>query len=259
MPLAADMIGDDQLASYVLGVAVLFARIGGIFLIAPGLSSVRAPVRVRVFLALGITLALAPPLVAEAAASVSERTPAAIVRVIATETMVGFFIGLMARLLMMALQTMAVAIANMVGLGGIPGLTMDGNEPAQAAAAIFTATALVIIFLADIHHEIIRAAVGSYGVLPAGAAFDPRTALADVAERAGEAFMVALRLAAPFVIYSLIVNFAVGLTNKLTPQVPVFFVALPIVTAGGLLVIAYSIREVMFAFQVAMRALVQAL
>lgn len=253
------MVGEGDLASYVLGVAVLFARIGGMFLIAPGFSSLRAPVQVRLLLALGITLALAPPLVDGAAASVADRTPAAIVGVIVSETLVGLFIGLMARLLMMALQTMAVAVANMVGLGGIPGMSLDGEEAAQAAAAMFTMTALVIIFIADLHHEIIRAAVGSYEVLPAGGGFDPQAALTNVARQAGEAFMVGLRLAAPFLIYSLIVNFAVGLTNKLTPQVPVFFVALPIVTAGGLMVMAYAIREVMFAFRLAFQSLLAAI
>lgn len=241
----------DLPAAYLLAVAVLFARIGGIFLIAPGLSSTRAPVMIRLFIALGITLALAPPLIGEAVAAIGARTPEDIVAVLVMETVIGFFIGLMTRFLMMALQTMAIAIANMVGLGGIPGISIDETEPSQAAAALFTSTALVIIFVTDLHHQIIRATVGSYEVLPPGAVLDGEAALGEVAERISAAFLVALRLASPFVIYSLIINFAVGLTNKLTPQLPVFFVALPIVTAGGLIVMAYAVREVMYAFQLA--------
>lgn len=247
----------DAPAAYVLAVAVLFARIGGIFLIAPGLSSTRAPVMVRVFIALAVTLALSPPLIEEAVRAIGPRTPGDILVVIAGETVIGFFIGFMTRVLMMALSTMSIAIANMVGLGGIPGISLDDTEPSQAAASLFTTTALVIIFITDMHHEIIRAAVGSYEVLPAGAALDVDAALADVATRVSDAFLVGLRFAAPFLLYSMIVNFAVGLTNKLTPQIPVFFLALPAVTAGGLLMMAYAIREVMFAFELALAAILE--
>lgn len=241
----------DAPAAYLLALAVLFARIGAMFMVAPGLSSARAPIKARLFIALGVTLALSPPLIGNAVAAIGGRTPADLLAVIGMETVIGLFIGLLTRLLMMALQTLSIAIANMVGLGGIPGISLDETEPSQAAANLFTATALVIIFIADLHHEIIRAAVGSYAVLAPGAVLDGEDALADIGARIGSAFMVALRLAAPFVIYSMIINFAVGLTNKLTPQLPVFFVALPAVTAGGLIVLAYSIREVMYAFQLA--------
>ncbi|WMS41815.1 flagellar biosynthetic protein FliR [Acuticoccus sp. MNP-M23] len=250
---------NDAPAAYVLAMAVLFARIGAIFMIAPGLSSMRAPVKVRLLIALGVTLALAPPLIDTAADAVSDRTPAALLRVLGMEAIIGLFIGLMTRLLMMALSTMAIAIANMVGLGGIPGTAIDGNEPSQAAASLFNVTALMIIFLTDLHHEILRAGLDSYAVVAPGGIYDAQTALSDVADRASEAFLVALRLSAPFIIYSVIVNFAIGLTNKLTPQLPVFFVALPMVTAGGLMMIAYAVREMMFAFRLAFEQLVVAL
>jgi len=242
-------VSADAPATFVLAVAVLFARIGGVFLIAPGLSSMRTPVRVRLLIALGVTLALAPPLMPAASEAVASRTPAELLAVLAGESITGFFIGLLTRLLLMALQTLSVAIANLVGLGGIPGTGVEDNEPAQAAANLFMVTAVMIIFLTDLHHEILRAAVGSYAVLAPGAVLSVEDALTVIAARVGEAFLIALRLAAPFFIYSVIVNFAVGLTNKLTPQLPVFFVALPIVTAGGLIVMAFSIREVMFAFR----------
>ncbi|MBJ3778659.1 flagellar biosynthetic protein FliR [Acuticoccus mangrovi] len=246
-------------ASIVLGVAVVFARVGGVFLIAPGLSSLRVPVMVRVFLALAVALVIAPLLIERAIAVVGPATPADLVAVIGTESLIGLLIGLLTRLLLMALQTMSVGVANAVGLGGIPGTSIDGNEPSQAAASLFMVTAVTVIFLADLHYEIIRSLLASYEVLAPGSALDPRAALVAVSDRFGAAFLVALRLVAPFIIYSVIVNFAVGLTNKLTPQIPVFFVALPFITAGGVLMIAVTIREMMIAFMDAFRQLSAAL
>lgn len=235
-------------ADAVLGVAAIFARVGGMFLIAPGLSSVRVPVQVKLFLALALSLTLAPLLMTEAAASIAGRTPADILRVLGGETITGLLIGLILRLLLMALQTMSVATANLIGLGVVPGISMDGNEPAQAVSNLFTITAVTIIFLTDLHFEILRALVGSYSVLPLGIMVSPQAALVAVSDRASETFLIALRLIAPFMIYSVIINFAVGLTNKLTPQLPIFFVSLPFVTAGGLILLSLAIREVLVAF-----------
>ena len=246
-------------ADAILAVAVIFARIGGLFMIAPGLSASRIPVKIRLFLALCLSLALTPMLFEEALATVADREPASLLFVLATETAIGLAIGLMSRILLMALSTMAMAIANLVGLGVVPGISLDGDEPGQAAANLFNVTAVTIIFMSDLHYEVLRAAVGSYAVVPPGTGLDADAALDAIAMRYGEAFMVGLRLAAPFLIYSVIVNFAVGLTNKLTPQLPVFFVTLPLVTAGGLIMISLTIREMMIAFLDAFSQIVCAL
>ena len=245
--------------SVVLAIAVVFARVGGVFLIAPGLSTSNAPVQVRLFLALGLSLAIAPLVLDQAVAAVARDAPADILLVIGSETLVGLLIGLLSRFLLMALQTLSVAIANCVGLGGIPGMGIEAGESSQAAATLFTATAVTVIFLSDLHYEILRAVAGSYAVLAPGAGLDPGEALMAVADRISTAFFVALRLAAPFLIYSVIVNFAVGLTNKLTPSLPVFFVTMPFVTAGGLVMIAVAFREVMLAFMDAFGQLAGAL
>jgi flagellar biosynthetic protein FliR len=245
--------------SLVLGLAMIFARVGGVFMIAPGLSSLRVPVRVRLFLALAVSLALAPLLLAQAAAAVDDTAPATILRMLFSETAIGVLIGLLARLVVMALQTMAVAIANAIGLGGIPSVGAVGPEPTPAAADMFVMTAIVLIFLADLHYEILRAVLGSYEVIGPGEALDARAALVAVTDRIAEAFFVGLRLAAPFFIYAVVVNFAVGIVNKLTPQIPVFFVALPFITAGGLLVTDFAIREMMIAFMDAFARLTGAL
>ena len=65
------------------------------------------------------------------------------------------------------------------------------------------------------------------------------------------AFLVALRLASPFVLYAVAANFAVGLINRLTPQIPVSFIAGPFLTAGGLLLLYASIEPLLSAFLMA--------
>jgi flagellar biosynthesis protein FliR len=50
------------------------------------------------------------------------------------------------------------------------------------------------------------------------------------------------------VIYALVVNLALGLVNRLTPQVQIFFVATPFVAAGGLFLLCFTIKPAIEVF-----------
>ncbi len=57
-----------------------------------------------------------------------------------------------------------------------------------------------------------------------------------------------LRIGSPFIAYSIVVNLALGFANKLTPQVPVFFIATPFLMAGGLVLLYATSTEFMTQF-----------
>jgi hypothetical protein len=47
-------------------------------------------------------------------------------------------------------------------------------------------------------------------------------------------FLLALRISSPFLLFGLVTNFAFGLLNRLTPQIPVYFISTPFLIALGL-------------------------
>ena len=59
---------------------------------------------------------------------------------------------------------------------------------------------------------------------------------------------MSLQVCAPFFVYSLVINFLVGVANKLTPQIPVYFISMPFVLVGGLLLMHASIDEALRLF-----------
>ena len=65
---------------------------------------------------------------------------------------------------------------------------------------------------------------------------------------------VALRIGSPFIIYSIIVNFTIGVTNKLMPQLPVFFIATPFVLIGGLFLLLMTAPDFIEHFEAAFAA-----
>jgi flagellar biosynthetic protein FliR len=48
-------------------------------------------------------------------------------------------------------------------------------------------------------------------------------------------------LGSPFVAYAILVNLGTGLVNKLTPQIPIYFISLPFIITGGLVLMYFAI------------------
>ncbi len=168
------------------------------------------------------------------------RSPAILVPMIISEVLVGALIGIMARLYMLALEFMGSAIAMMIGYSGTAGPGIADGEPQAALSGIISLSALLLLFVFDFHHEIIRALVNSYRVAPLDVFFNPQGALIDVTDTISESFFVVLRLGSPFVAYSLLVNLTIGFVNKLVPQIPVYFISLPFVLGAGLIIFYFA-------------------
>jgi flagellar biosynthesis protein FliR len=223
----------------VLAAFLAFCRIGGCFLLMPGLSSVRVPLQVRLFVAFAATGALLVHLWDQIVPFIDSR-PVVLLPMIGSELLIGGLIGMLARIYVLALQFIAAAIAMLIGYSGMAGPGIEEPEPQAALSAIISFSALLLLFIFDFHHEVIKALIASYRVAPINALFHPQAALIDVTDTLSEAFFVMIRLGSPFVAYAILVNLAVGFINKLTPQIPVYFISLPFTIVGGLIILYFA-------------------
>jgi flagellar biosynthesis protein FliR len=232
----------------ILLVFLAFCRIGGCLMLMPGFSSTRVPMNVRLFIAIAVTLALSPVLLPVLHAALPQLpTPTVIVLVI-SETFIGGLIGIMGRMFFLALQFMATAAAMYIGLGNMPGAPIDDAEPLPAFATLITLTATLLFFLTDQHWEVLRALLQSYAALPVSEPFALDFSLAKLTDATSSAFILALQISSPFIVYTLIINFMVGIANKLVPQIPIYFISIPMVLAGGFLLLYFMIGEALRVF-----------
>lgn len=224
----------------VIAAFLAFCRIGACFMIMPGLSSVRVPLQVRLFVAVAATFALSLHLL-DSLMPFASREPAVLAGLIVSELLIGALIGIMTRIYVLALQFIASSIAMMTGYGALVTGSIEEPDAQAPIANLITFSALMILFIMNFHHEVVKALVNSYRIAPPDLLFNPRSALTDIADTLGEAFMVMLQLGSPFIAYGIVVNLAVGLLNKLTPQIPIYFISLPFVLFGGLLLMYLGI------------------
>lgn len=231
----------------VLSVFVLFCRIGACLMLMPGISAPRIPVKVRLFLALAITLSLAPLLSRESGLELANEPPFGLMRIIISESLIGGLIGFLGRIFFGALDTLAGAIAMSIGLSS-PLTPPTGDEQSPATAALISLGATTAFFLTDLHFEVLRGLVNSYAAWPVAGLFNAQFGLIQVADCLARAFSLALRISSPFIVYALIVNFAIGLAAKFTPQIPIYFISVPAVAAAGLFLLYFTCTHLVALF-----------
>ncbi|MGC5779416.1 flagellar biosynthesis protein FliR [Methylobacterium sp. NFXW15] len=231
-----------------LGVFLIFCRIGGCMLVVPGFSSPRVPQQVRLLVAGAISLALSPLLLPLFQAKLGTQAPGETLRWILTESVTGLLIGFLGRIFLVVLETVTNAMSTMVGFGAMPGAAVEGSDPVPAIESLILVSATVLLFASDLHWELVRGLVDSYGRIPPGEGIGSQTSLVRVVDQVADAFMLGLRITAPFIIYAIVVNLAAGFVNKLTPSIPVYFIATPFVMFGGLLMLYYLGGEIMMQY-----------
>lgn len=226
--------------STVLAVFAVFCRIGACLMLMAGFSSPRVPMQVRLFLSLAVTLALSPLLIEGVKPAVNNASPATLLYVISAETFTGSLFGILGRLFFLALQFMVMAITTYIGMSALPGVPVDEAEPMPSLVSLITMSATVLFFVTDQHWEVLNVLVSSYAAWPVGSIFSIQGGLIQIADRLNETFILALRMSGPFLVYAIIFNLAIGLINKLTPQIPVYFISLPFATMGGLILLYFT-------------------
>ncbi|WP_411839740.1 flagellar biosynthetic protein FliR [Paracoccus sp. ME4] len=213
---------------------VVFARIGTFIIMMPALGETRYPARVRVALAIMISL-LATPL---SGGQTIVAHPALLVPVLGLEVAVGLFFALAMRVILSAVQIFGGKFGFYAGLSNSFAPNDGVTEGGSSVAAMIHMGLIAVILATNTHHVMIIGAVRSYGLIPVGSAgfFDISEQLARLG---ANAFWMATMIGAPFMIYSVLANMALGIANKVMPSLQVFFVAGPALILIGFLVLAF--------------------
>jgi len=235
-----------QLQGVVLVYLLTFARAGAMIMLLPVIGDAGVPVRVRLAFALAVSAALV---------SVTARyypadapPPLALATLIAREVTAGVLVGTMARLIMSALEVAGALIAVQTGLAFAT--TFDPGQGVQTAmvSTFLSLVGTLLVFESGLHHLAIGAIAGSYTLLPPDQVFPT----ADMAELTlgvvAGAFALGLQLAAPFLVFGLLIYAMLGVLSRLMPQLQIFFLAMPVNILIGFVLLMLFIGVMMSAF-----------
>jgi flagellar biosynthetic protein FliR len=219
--------------------ALVFARMGAILMLLPGIGEMAVPGRIRLSFALAFSLAVGP-LIAPQLPPVPE-TMAGLAGLITVEIVIGLMIGAGARFLMAAAAIAGQIIAYQTGLAMAQAFDPIQGQSGALPAQFFNLLFLVLIFATNIHHMLLQAAAGSYALMPAGEA----PMWGDAAQWALglfiDSFVIAVRIASPLIAFGLIFYLGLGVLSRLMPQAQIFFIAMPLNIMIGFAILAISL------------------
>lgn len=229
MNLLAQVLDLSQL--WLATGTAIFLRIGACFLVLPGLGEQMIPIRVRLGAALAFTIFITPVLQTDL--MVTEVIPP--ITAFFSEAIAGLIIGMALRFLVHALQVAGTIAAQSTSLSQIMGGATP--DPLPAMGAILMLGGLTLAVLSGLHIHLVQTFISSYDVLPFGGLPSPRDLAGWSVNQVSASFSLAVSLAAPFLIASLLYNVALGVINKAMPQLMVAFVGAPAITWGGLVLL----------------------
>jgi flagellar biosynthetic protein FliR len=220
---AAELLA--QLPFWAFGFVLLLARTGCACMLLPGIGEVELPATIRAGFAVTLTVVLLPvvaPLIPPAPDDVWRCAA-----MVAAEIVTGLWLGWLTRLLLLALPIAGQIIASVMGQTNV--LQPDPALGPQTAvlSSLMAMAGTVLVLATGLHVLPFMALAGSYDLIPPGTLL-PAADTADQVTRAlADAFALALRLASPFVLASLVWQAGLGVLSKLVPQLHVFFAAMP--------------------------------
>ncbi len=234
------------LSTEVFGFMLVFVRLGTAAMILPGFGENFVFARVRLGLAVALTVVIYP-LVSQVLPA-PPVNPGSLLVLIFGEFLHGLFIGGAARLMMGALHTAGTVISFQSGLSYAQ--TLDPTQGTQGAllSAFLTLLGIVLIFTTGLHLQLIGALYDSYELFPPGEALPIEDVTEFVRRIVSGAFKVGIQIAAPFFVFGLAFYVGLGLLQKLIPQVQLFFVALPLQMTLAILLFAVALSGMMVWF-----------
>jgi flagellar biosynthetic protein FliR len=232
----------EELPALAFGAVLVAARVGGAVMLLPGLGEPEMPPTVRLCLLLALVALLMPPLspgLPALPAGVPE-----LARLVATESLVGVFLGFLARAVMLAMAQAGQAAALMVGLSSPLQTDAVFGGQATATGRLFGLLAAALVLDTGLYALPLGALAESYSVLPLGEGLPLDRGAEAVVGAVAASFGLALRLAAPLVLGAVLGQVALGLVARLAPNLQVFAVAGAGQILAGLLLLALALPAV---------------
>lgn len=221
-----------------------FARVSGLCMVAPVIGGRLVPMRVRVLLAVVLTLVVVP--LSEPVAP--EAIGLGAVLIAAREVAIGVAMGFVVQMIFDAMVVGGQTISMSMGLGYATMVDPQrGNVPVLSQFYVVVSTLLFLAFNA--HLALIGILVRSFELLPPGAsALGAADAWALVAF-GSRMFAAAIQMALPALASLLVVNLAFGVMSRAAPNLNLFAVGFPVTMILGFVILAAGVGNVAPALQ----------
>ena len=211
-------------------------RVSGMVAFAPFFSSNALPVRTKAVFVLAVSYLLAPLVAALPNAHV-EISYEGVIGEMGVGILYGLTLALLNEMLLFTGQIMGAQLSfSLVNL-------MDPTSPIQTPLLgdLFQVFGIMVLITAGLDRILLASMIRSFRAVPLGGFALSQPSALGVVRAAGGVFLAAAELAAPVMAATMLVEVTVALLGKLSPQLPVMSLTVPVKTLAGFLVLVGSL------------------
>lgn len=214
------------LVSGVFAFIMIFVRLGTAIMILPGVGDSFVPNKIRLYIALGITLMLTP-LVSQYVPRTVPPMPM-LFALITMEFIIGLLVGTIARTLMAALDTAGMVVSLTSGLANAQLFNPVAAGQGSLVGAFLSVTGVTVLMAADFHHFLFYGLVQTYKSFPVGSMPDTGSMAELLSQTIAASFLMGVQIATPFLILAMLIYIGMGVLSRVMPQIQVFLIAIPL-------------------------------
>ncbi|OGT70853.1 MAG: flagellar biosynthetic protein FliR [Gammaproteobacteria bacterium RIFCSPLOWO2_02_FULL_56_15] len=205
---------------------------------APVLGNPSVPLRVKIGLALVITLAVAPTL-----GPMPQVDPGSLagLLILAQQVIIGLAMGFAMRIVFVAVEMAGELAGLQMGLGFATFFDPQNAGHVPVVGRFLGLIAILFFLAVNGHLQMVSLLSQSFSALPIGAEASATTGLRALVSWGGEIFVAGLLLSLPLLAALLITNLALGILTRAAPQLNIFAVGFPLTLAIGLLVMGLAL------------------
>lgn len=252
------MIANEQIPQLVgLSVASLLvlARLLGLVFAAPAFGSVLIGWRIRLLLALLLTLLIAPIVGSSAPILPSIHGIDLIARLV-VEAAIGAGMGLAAGLVIAGARQAGELVGNQAGLAPSSIFDPELSDEPNPFGHLYGQVSLAVFLVFDGPLALVGSLIESYRALPIGETAATSTAADWLFARVGWALLLSVQFAAPVAVALVLAGVALGLLGRAAPSLPLLALALPMRAVLGMIIALLGLVSLTLLVESALRTMI---
>jgi flagellar biosynthetic protein FliR len=226
-----------DIVRWVTALAWVFLRVTGLLLVAPVFGANVVTPRIKVVLAVMLTLLIAP--LAPAPVTLELWSGAGLLAA-ATQLAIGVALGFCLQMVFDALVLAGQTVSMTMGLGFATLIDPERGASTPVLSQFLLIMGLLIFLSLNGHVLMIETLVESFRWAPIGAPL-PADGVWDLILWGGRIFEAGLLMALPAVIALIVVNLAMGVVSRAAPQLNLFAVGFPAAMLFGFAILLLSL------------------
>lgn len=209
---------------WLIALLLISTRILAWSLIAPPLATAGLPTTVKTVLSVGLALVLVP-------AQLGHVPPAEVAPIagsLVVQIVLGAGLGFLTRLVFSAIE----AAGGLIDVFGGFALSAAYDPLMTTTTSIFgrfyAMLCTTLIFVTDVHIVILRGFLRTFSTVPLDAGFSMSSFGKSITGGVTQLFVAALQIAGPLIVVLFIADIALGVLNRIAPQLNAFSMSFPI-------------------------------